>query len=53
MKVLHVIARMNVGGTARYVGDLVAENLVDTRHFSQLDLFKDLKLKMIASRASR
>jgi glycosyltransferase involved in cell wall biosynthesis len=24
MKVLHVIARMNVGGTARYVGDLVA-----------------------------
>ena len=23
-KVLHVIARMNVGGTARYVGDLVA-----------------------------
>jgi len=25
MKVLHVIARMNVGGTARYVGDLVSE----------------------------
>jgi glycosyltransferase involved in cell wall biosynthesis len=24
VKVLHVIARMNVGGTARYVGDLVA-----------------------------
>ena len=24
MKVLHVIARMNVGGTARYVGDLVS-----------------------------
>jgi glycosyltransferase involved in cell wall biosynthesis len=24
MKVLHVIARMNVGGTARYLGDLVA-----------------------------
>lgn len=24
MKVFHVIARMNVGGTARYVGDLVA-----------------------------
>ena len=26
IKVLHVIARMNVGGTARYVGDLV-ENI--------------------------
>ena len=25
MKVLHVIARMNVGGTARYVGDLVSD----------------------------
>jgi glycosyltransferase involved in cell wall biosynthesis len=25
VKVLHVIARMNVGGTARYVGDLVAK----------------------------
>ena len=25
MKVLHVIARMNVGGTARYVGDLVRD----------------------------
>ena len=24
MKVLHVIARMNVGGTARYVGELVS-----------------------------
>ena len=29
IKVLHVIARMNVGGTARYVGDLVA-NIPDS-----------------------
>jgi len=29
VKVLHVIARMNVGGTARYVGDLVA-NIPDS-----------------------
>ncbi len=44
MKVLHVIARMNVGGTARYVGELVAghpagfESLLATGHVQGLEV---------------